>query len=284
MRLDDLLADFLRSLKRRELSPNTIEAYQWALHDLIGKGTAGWRPEQRVLANLDREALEAWQDSLLERSLAPRSRSLAVTAARQFLRFLMDKDYIDSRLERSLARVKIPEGTPHPISKPDLDKLKTYFLVSPNLLERALFFCLLVTGARISEALRMKADDYHSPMVIQKGGSTKRLRMTPSLIATLEEYTNKGIFSGNRFWGDLTPSDARLIWKRVTAELGIPYFTSHALRHTCATLLLEAGFSELAIAEWLGHHGTATVHNYAKVLDAQRQNMLDAMEELMKIA
>lgn len=62
--LRDLLNEFERSLRRRSLSPNTIEAYHWALHDLIDK-TMCMEFLFRV-DELTREVLEQWQDSQLQ--------------------------------------------------------------------------------------------------------------------------------------------------------------------------------------------------------------------------
>lgn len=61
MILGDLLAAFERALRRRALSPNTIDAYHWALHDLIHKTMY---PDFLMHAgDLTREVLEQWQDS-----------------------------------------------------------------------------------------------------------------------------------------------------------------------------------------------------------------------------
>lgn len=284
MSLDELKRSFLLSLRRRDLSPQTWKAYNWALHDLIAKFMAPKGLTQ--LGDLTRMVLEQWQDTFLDRPkpLRPRSRSLAVTAARQFIRWMVDQEVIDAKVERGLARVKIPEGTPHPIPKADLDKLKAYFLASPDLRARALFFVLLTTGARIAEALRMPRDDYVNPEVIQKGGTTKRLMAPAEVHEMVRAYlaSRIGDQSNDLLWGDFSPADARALWKRVAKELGTPYFTTHALRHTCATELLRAGIPEIVIAEHLGHHGLGTIRNYTKVLEGQRQTVVDAMSALVQ--
>ena len=283
MRLDALRSDFLLSLRRRDLSPNTSEAYKWALDDLIVKNMApaGLHDHE----DLTRIVLERWQDTQIDRDWSSRSRSLAVTGTRQFIKYLIDREDIqppvNSKLERGLARVKTPEGTPHPIPQAELDKLKAYFKASPNLRERALFFCLLTSGARISEALRMERANFQNPEVVQKGGTTKRLMMPPETLAMIGKWVASREDDDLRLWGEFGPHDARLIWKRVSKELGVPYFTTHALRHTCATELLRAGLPEIVIAEHLGHHGLGTIRNYAKVLESQRQNVVDVMSALV---
>jgi len=88
--------------------------------------------------------------------------------------------------------------------------------------------------------------------------------------------------SSTPLWGDLTAAGARAIWRALSAQLGIAHFTSHAIRHTCATELLAAGVPEIVIAEHLGHHGLGTIRNYAKVLDLQRQQAVDVMQNLVR--
>src|SRR5260370_32134911 len=119
MELSELLDDFEQSLRRRELSPCTIDAYRWGLHDLIFKAMAPARLTD--VSHLTREVLEDWQDSQLERGWVPRTRGLAATAIRQFIRYGIDKEYIvDVKLERALAKIKQPDPEPHPIPEADL--------------------------------------------------------------------------------------------------------------------------------------------------------------------
>lgn len=58
---------------------------------------------------------------------------------------------------------------------------------------------------------------------------------------------------------------AQIVAKRMR-ELGIEShnFGPHALRHSCATQLLDRGFSLQEIADFLGHRGLASVSVYAK--------------------
>jgi site-specific recombinase XerD len=164
VKLSDLITDFERSLKRRGLSPNTIEAYHWALHDLNRRMTLEFLFE---VSDLTREVLEEWQDSQIDREWSARSRGLAVTAARQLIRYAIDQELItDPKLERSLAKVKQPEMEPHPIPEADLEIVKAYYLAKPEnpsvieLRDRALFFFIFTTCGRVSEILQARVDDY----------------------------------------------------------------------------------------------------------------------------
>jgi len=304
VKLTILLDDFERSMRRRELSPNTIEAYHWALHDLINKTMALdlWAkstdlvgPDPQV-ADLTREALESWQDSQLQRGWSARSRGLAVTAVRQFIRYGIDKEHIvDAKLERALAKIKQPEAEPHPIPEADLAKIKAYLLPKPTQVEalrdRALFFYILATGGRVSEILQARVDSYEAPNVIQKGGTRKTLGVPAEAATLVRDYLVARTDDRPELWisltkrsylAPMTPSQVRKVWHELSTDLGLSYWTTHAIRHTCATELLAGEVDHLVIAEHLGHHGVATIANYAKVGDKGRQRVLNVMGSHMR--
>ncbi len=295
MQLKDLLNDFERNLRRRELSPCTIDAYHWALHDLINKAMGP--AELTEVSDLSREVLEEWQDTQLEREWAPRTRGLAGTAIRQFIRFGIEKDLIvDAKLERALAKVKQPDPEPHPIPGIDLAKIKARLLPLPEqpdviqLRDRALFFYILATGGRVSEILQARVDDYEAPNVVQKGGTRKTLGVPAEGCALIRDYLGARTDNNPALWVSftarsylelMTPGQVRGVWHRLSAELGLSYWTTHAIRHTCATELLADEIDHLVIAEHLGHHGVATIANYAKVGDKGRAKVLLTMGALM---
>ena len=296
MQLSDLFVDFERSLRRRDLSPCTIEAYHWALHDLIHKAMAP--AGLTKISDLTREVLEDWQDTQLERCWVPRTRGLAATAIRQFIRFGIDQERIlDPKLERALAKVKQPEPKPHPIPEDALAVIKADLLPMPEdrsvekLRDRALFFFILATGGRVSEILQVRVDDYEAPNVIQKGGTRKTLGVPAEACALIRDYLAARTDDRPELWlaftkasylRPMTPSQVRKVWHRMSTRLGLTYWTTHAIRHTCATELLADEVPHLVIAEHLGHHGVATIANYAKVRDKGRQRVLNVMGSHMR--
>jgi integrase/recombinase XerD len=296
MQLADLLDDFERSLRRRDLSPCTVNAYHWALRDLIEKAM---RPARLTDVNaLTRTVLEEWQDTQLERGWVPRTRGLAATAVRQFIRFGIEKDLIvDPKLERALAKIKQPDPEPHPIPEADLGLIKAHLLPVPEsasvaeLRDRALFFFILATGGRVSEILQTRVNDYEAPNVIQKGGTRKTLGVPAEASALIRDYLAARTddrpelwvsFKARSFLRLMTPGQVREVWHAMSAKLALGYWTTHAIRHTCATELLAAEIPHLVIAEHLGHHGVATISNYAKVRDKGRAKVLGVMGGLMR--
>jgi integrase len=55
----------------------------------------------------------------------------------------------------------------------------------------------------------------------------------------------------------------------------------HALRHTCASLLIESGLSSLRLQRWMGHHSPAfTLETYGHLIDGDLGPALDLRKEL----
>src|SRR2546428_11628266 len=128
MELQELVAEAVRELKRRERAAKTIETYQWHwrgfLAFLANRGVT--RPDQ-----LTRELIHAWQDSLTQLTLGrprtPAGRALAATAVRQLLRFGAEWECIDYRLTLAVARVKLHRRLPRPIPPDDFKRISAWF-------------------------------------------------------------------------------------------------------------------------------------------------------------
>jgi integrase len=70
-----------------------------------------------------------------------------------------------------------------------------------------------------------------------------------------------------------TPRTASNIWRQAlkpTREaVGLPWVTFHSFRHTCASLLFEAGRNVKQVSEWLGHADRSfTLRRYVHLMDA----------------
>lgn len=293
--LSRLVADFERFLLREDRSPATVRAYRWGLDDLCGFLEAQGVQDLAALA-ARRPVLEAWQDSLLQRQLRPRSRSLAATAVRQFFRWAADHDYCEGKLERWLAGVRVKPLRPRPLEPAVLATLRGYFAQRPqtpaarllHLRNRALFSYLLGTGARVSEALQVSRRGYESATVRQKGGTEKTLTCPPSVIPLIQDYLGErqdacpSLFATAQ-GRPMSPLQVRQVWLTTTQKLGLARFTTHQLRHTFATELLDNGIDHVVVAELLGHHGLGTILNYVQVREGKRKAALSVIDGMLTL-
>ncbi|HXI50421.1 MAG TPA: tyrosine-type recombinase/integrase, partial [Candidatus Saccharimonadales bacterium] len=130
------------------------------------------------------------------------------------------------------------------------------------------------------------------PTVIQKGGTKKVLGVTPKAEEIVGDYLAVRdddrpelwvIHAQRRHLQPMNPADVRLVWRKMSKALGLSYWTTHAIRHTTATVLLAANIDHLVIAEHLGHHGVGTIANYAKVGEKGRAKVLGAMDDVLQL-
>jgi integrase len=71
----------------------------------------------------------------------------------------------------------------------------------------------------------------------------------------------------------------RLIWKPLTIAAGVPGFRFGQLRHTVATLALEAGQIRCSVAFRLGHTSTRMLEqHYAGRLDCADRGLARALD------
>ncbi len=75
----------------------------------------------------------------------------------------------------------------------------------------------------------------------------------------------------------------REIWHWTCERIGIAAFTTHALRHTYATQLLERGIDSRIVAELLGHKNMQTIMVYTKVLESFRKRAEEAIGQALQL-
>ena len=81
-------------------------------------------------------------------------------------------------------------------------------------------------------------------------------------------------------WSDLAldSSSSHLQVRRAVVRRVV---VAHTLRHTCASMLIEAGLSPLRLQRWMGHHSAAfTLEVYGHLLDGDLGPPLDIRREL----
>lgn len=82
-------------------------------------------------------------------------------------------------------------------------------------------------------------------------------------------------------WPDgrlISPDHVTRHFSRLLKKHGLPHIRFHELRHSCASLLINEGFTLKDIQEWMGHADIQTTANIYGHLDvARKQNMADKL-------
>ena len=282
------LAEFLRHLEgARRLSPRTVAAYRFEIERLLD-GLAG-RPGGAVApARFTTPALAGVLAGLARRGLAASSQARAVAAWRTFSRFAADRGTCDDAA-RALPLPRKARRLPKTLAQgPLTGALSALPSRTPaERRDRALLELLYGSGLRLSEAigLDLSSVDWgqRTLRVIGKGDRERivplSLHAKAALLAMLRDRRGAappaawtGAAAGDEplFTGPggrrLSP---RTVQRAVGAALGALARTTgaspHALRHSFASHLLDAGAELRAIQELLGHASLASTQVYTQV-------------------
>lgn len=149
-----------------------------------------------------------------------------------------------------------------------LDNLK-------NLKHRTMVSLQYGCGLRVSELLALKAEHFNKDrktvmIMNSKGNTDRRINVSDSLLKLLREYwlaykPNNYLFEG-QFGGQYSDRSVNQVLKRAAQKANIKrHVSSHMLRHSYATHLLENGVDLRYIQELLGHKSSKTTEIYTYV-------------------
>jgi integrase len=148
--------------------------------------------------------------------------------------------------------------------------------------ERDLIVVLVDTGLRVGEALRLQARDIDFKGGVlavwkTKNGEPRSVPMTSRVRAIMEKAALRAP-AGPLL--AVAPHALRTTWLQAKAAMGLTgdaQFVPHALRHTCASRLVQRGVPLKVTQEWLGHRTIAVTLRYAHLAPA---NLLAAVQVL----
>ena len=159
--------------------------------------------------------------------------------------------------------------------------------------EHALLLFMFNSGTRASEAaqLRIGDVDWHtrSVSITGKGNKQRRCPLWQSTLDELRSQTEGRISTENvflnRFHQPITRSGIHALVKRCAARASTmaPSLVGknvhpHVIRHTTASLLLQAGVDINTIRGWLGHVSLTTTNIYAEINLETKARALAACE------
>ncbi|MBP8286858.1 MAG: tyrosine-type recombinase/integrase [Rhodoferax sp.] len=181
------------------------------------------------------------------------------------------------------------------LNKPEMDALlaASDLLTAQGRREHALLLFMFNSGARASEAaqLRIGDVDWHtrSVSIAGKGNKQRRCPLWQSTLDELHSQTEGRAAPApvflNRFGQTMTRSGIHALVKRcaVRARTVMPSLAGknvhpHVIRHTTASLLLQAGVDINTIRGWLGHVSLTTTNIYAEINLETKARALAACE------
>lgn len=132
-------------------------------------------------------------------------------------------------------------------------------------------------GLRASEIVKLRREDLDliagRLKITGKGNKLRVVNLSASLKRSLSELMAQQ--PGHALIIGGTPEAARLRLQTVCLQIGVPFLSLHALRHSAGTRLVKSGRSLQDVARHLGHASVATAEIYAKWADESLKQELN---------
>ena len=222
--------------------------------------------------------------SLARSNHARSSISRALSAVKNFYRFLMNTGVLENEYIMSVRSAAPAKTLPKPLN---IEQAKAFLDAVmqrqrpkwENLRDKALYTLLYGCGLRISEALSLKIADVQDStdalIVTGKGNKQRLLPLLPAVKKSLMSYLNHHpcledrtapLFVGNRGKEQINAGVVQRDVRWIRNYLQLPKtVTPHALRHSFATHLLQGGGDLRTVQELLGHSSLSATQRYTKV-------------------
>lgn len=285
----DVLAEWLTLRSALDgISENTLSAYRNDVAEFLTfltqhKGEAqGLAPLQRVSV----PDMRAWMAQTRRSGVSARSLARKLSAVKSFYRWFSEREGFDAtpllsmrspKFEKKLPRPLAPDAAAAVIDTVDLQSSEPWVGARDVAVITLLYGC----GLRISEALGLIGSDAPlSPVlrILGKGGKERIVPVIDAARSAVDRYVSLcpyplpedgPLFRGVR-GGALSRRQVAKVMQQTRMQLGLPSTaTPHAMRHSFATHLLEAGGDLRSIQELLGHAKLATTQNYTAVNTTQ---------------
>ncbi len=274
----------------RNASPRTIEAYRTDLASFLGflNGHWGGPAGLRRLAEITVSDMRGWMAFEKREGLSARSLARRLSAVKAFYRWLSRTHEIEAAAVSAIRGPQLKERLPRPVqtqaAKALIANTQSGWIETRDC---AVMTLLYGCGLRISEALSLQATDAPLPKMLKihgKGGKERLVPVLPIAAEAVAAYVREcphkldegALFRGAK-GGPLGPRPIQKAVENLRLSLGLPHtVTPHALRHSFATHLLEAGGDLRTIQELLGHASLSTTQVYTGLNEARLMEVYEA--------
>lgn len=267
---------------------NTVEAYRRDVSGFLGFLNRHWGEPagKAALARVKTPDIRAWTAHERGRGLSARSMARALSAVKSFYRFLQEAEGIEAAAVSAARAPRQKPRLPRPVSEDAaralIDRVEVQHKEAwIGARDQAVVTLLYGCGLRISEALGLTRGEAPLGEVLRikgKGGKERLVPVLPVAADAVDAYLRLlphdpgpggPLFVGAR-GGALNARQVQKVLAQARLQLGLPATaTPHALRHSFATHLLQAGGDLRAIQELLGHASLSTTQAYTAVDQAR---------------
>jgi len=279
-----LMQRWLETVQVAGKSEKTIEAYRRDVSGFLGflTGYQGGDVGLRSLAAICVTDMRAWMAHERGRGLSARSLARALSAVKGFYSWLHSAEGVDNPAVASMRGPRAKPRLPRPVEAAQARDLLSLVDIQHKeawvgARDTAVLTLLYGCGMRVSEALGLNRAQAPLPEVLRiigKGQKERLLPVLPVARAAVEAYIKACPYDlppdGPLFIGirgkRLGARQVQKLMQALRGQLGLPATaTPHALRHSFATHLLEAGGDLRTIQKLLGHASLSTTQVYTSL-------------------
>lgn len=280
--------EFLLHLeKERDVSAHTLKAYRRDLAELLMFLSAYYGAREWSWQGLDRLAIRGFLAHLTRRKLSKRSISRALSAVRSFYSFLHRNEIVEANPARGVSGPKPEKYLPGYLDSAQIQllfqsvELRAQEGKFTDVRNRAMLELFYSTGMRLSELRGINRSDMDLlSQQVKVRGKGKKERIIPvgdhaqlalrNYEAKRDELISNAAAGADRMAFFLSARGKRISVRAIQSAVSgfldaideDAGLSTHSLRHTFATHLLDAGADLRAVQELLGHASISTTQIY----------------------
>jgi integrase/recombinase XerD len=292
VRLEEVLCNYeIQRKSDLKLANDIPEKIEWyiaskKLEGLSAKTLKGYRAELMTFSKFCQKACVLVTTSDIRSFLATYDKakistiSQKLTVLKSFFGWLVKEEVILRDPTGKVKLPKIPKRLPKSLTIEELEMVRES---CQTLRQRALLEVFYSTGCRLSEIANMQLDDINlqsmSARVIGKGNKERIVYFSVKALHHLNKYLNSrsddcdAVFITER--RPYRPMGNRAIQREVDAIEKASKINKnlhpHVMRHTFATLSMDAGIELADLQHLMGHSDPATTLVYASVSEERKQ-------------
>ena len=280
------LRTFFRYLKlSRGLVPRSTELEDISISDIdvpfISKVTLAEIYD--YLSFLSRDRVKQPNSAEPEFGLTASSRARKIAAIRSFFKYMTVKaKLLDENPVQDLDSPKLPKTLPRYLTLEESQRLLSAVDGSNKERDYCILCIFLNCGLRISELVGMNVNDYRgdSLRVVGKGNKERTVYLNDACRAALDAWLDvrrnmvparvSAMFISNRRTR-ISVDSVQVMVKKYLKRAGLDssLYSTHKLRHTAATLMLQNGVDVRTLQEVLGHENLNTTQIYTHIDNAE---------------
>lgn len=297
--LKERAREFLDFLKfNRNVSPHTLRAYDTDVEQFMAFAATsrGVKPSQVPVDAFDTDTVRGFLGALHDRGIGRASSARRLAALRTFARYLVREELLPDDPTALVGAPRKVQALPSHLPIADMDKLLSAADLNTvaGRRDQAILELFYASGLRLSELVGLDLGDINlSSRIARVDGKGGKQRLVPfnrtaaeairqmlqdapplpsagamgargsrARTASRHAATRHPLFRNLRGGRLTTRSVDRIVRQHVREAAIAQGISPHALRHTFATHLLQAGADLRAIQELLGHARLSTTQRY----------------------